>query len=128
MFQFGDSHKVVDRQGQPHEFSAYVLHLRCAWRIVGLSGIVVASCDTYYPSSDKPLEDAYADDFAWGQQGANRCVESIRADAVGSLWIQLESEYALEVFPDDSLGKELWRFFEPHTKNKHFVVMGSGIE
>ena len=122
-FHFGDRHTVVDRKGQPCEVGTYALHLQCAWRIVGPSGIVVASRDKFYPTGDRPLEDAY-DDFEWDKPGANRCdermeaffeqhstapllVESVRADAVGGVWMRLGSDHMLEVFPDDSLEGEM---------------------
>lgn len=144
-FHFGTLRTVTDRKGQQHEVGTYALHLQCAWRLVGPEGIVVASRDRFYPTSDRPLEDAFADDFEWDQPGANRCdermeafleqyksdnlyVKNIRADLIGSLWIQLGNDYRLEVFPDGSLEQEFWRFFEPDTETAHFVVTGSGIE
>ncbi len=47
MFSFGDTHLRVaqfgPRKGQTVEVTDFALHIQCAWRIRGPSGIVVAS-------------------------------------------------------------------------------------
>jgi hypothetical protein len=82
-------------------------------------------------------------EFDWDQPGVNRCdervsmfleerqdapliVEEVQADVVGSLRLILSGGYVLEVFPDDSVGGEYWRFFQPSTEAEHFVVTGQG--
>lgn len=55
-------------------------------------------------------------------------VVKVEAGAAGSFTLLLDDGYALDVFPDDSLGSEHWRLFKPYAAQKHFVVTGEGIE
>lgn len=141
-FQFGERRRVRNRQGQAIEVGEYALHVQCAWRLVDASGIVVASRDYYYPAGDPDVEPP---DFDHDQLGANRqdermeaffshcgdefpVVQRLEADRVGSLRIVMSHKTDLEVFPNDSLDWEHWRFFRPHSGERHFVVTGRGIE
>lgn len=124
------------------QYSEYTLHAECAWRIVGSEGIVVGSRDRYYPAGVDPYKDLM--EFNWDVPGSNRCDErankfiksrsekllivlSVEADHVGSLCIKLSDGYRIELFPDDSLGGEYWRFFKLNSDTHHFVVTGKGI-
>jgi hypothetical protein len=55
-------------------------------------------------------------------------VQAIEVSAAGALHIALENGFFLDLFPDDSLSGEHWRFFEPDKDGSHFVVTGNGIE
>ena len=141
MFTFGDRRLVQNRLGEVVEVGKYSLHVQCAWRLVGANGIIVASRDYYVPAGNPDVEPP---DFDYDQPGANRrdermaaffaeckdevpVVERIEADRVGSLRITMTSDITPEVFPNDSLDGEHWRFFG-RTARKHFVVTGRGIE
>jgi hypothetical protein len=137
-FAIGVERKEVPlKKGGSKTVSEYALHVQCAWRIVGPKGIVVASRDRYYPAGDDPYKDL--DEFEWDVQGANQCDErvtkllaerqdqplvvlSITADVIGSVWFRLSDGYSLEIFPDSSVVREFWRFFQPDTEELHFVV------
>jgi len=120
----------------------YALHVQCAWRIVGIEGIIVASRDRYYPAGVDPYKDL--ENFDWDKAGNNRrderinkflndrkdsplVVLAIEADDLGSIHIRFKGGYALDIFPDDSLRGEFWRFFKRSSTDKHFVVTGDGI-
>ncbi|WP_052292887.1 hypothetical protein [Desulfofarcimen acetoxidans] len=78
------------------------------------------------------------DDFVWDKLGENRfdekvnefkkrlktniIVTEISADIFGGLKMCLDSGISLELFPDDSMEDEFWRFIVFEGKNKHFVV------
>ena len=51
----------------------------------------------------------------------------IQADKNGSLHMGLSENYAIELFPDDTVPGEYWRFFIRGYTKKHFVVTGGGI-
>ncbi len=140
-FQFGPRQMATNRRGQTREVGSFALHVQCAWRIVAQAGIVVASRDRYYPTGD-PERDV--PDFAWDRPGANRCderiahffarhaetpllVEGVSVDAVGGLILTLSDGHALDIFPDDSLPEEHWRFFAHNTDQAHLVVRGQGL-
>ena len=142
-FQFGMQRPAPTHKGGIKTVGEYALHVQCAWRIISLHGIVVASRDRYYPAGDNLDEDLLQ--FDWDRPGVNRCdervsilmekyketplvVEAIEADSIGSLQIILSDGYALQIFPDDSLEGEYWRLFQPSMEKEHFVVTGHGIE
>lgn len=143
-FHFGEKRVLVSqvgpRRGQVREVGDYALHVQCAWRIRGPNGIVVASRDRYYRAGPDPVP--AEDDWDWSKPGANRCdvriqdwlatraytVERIGADTMGGFVLSLADNFALDVFPDDSLGSEHWRLLRPGDASAHVVVTGSGIE
>ena len=69
-FHFGPRRRVSGRRGEMKEVGAYALHVQCAWRIVGPTGIVVGSRDRFYPAGDDPYDEP--PDFDWDRPGANR--------------------------------------------------------
>lgn len=143
-FHFGSQRRTVtSSSGGTKIVGEYALHVECAWRIIGPGGIVVASRDRLYPAGNDPYKDLM--DFEWDKPDANRCdervsmfldkrmnapliVEAVQADLVGSLRLVLSDGYALEVFPDDTVGGEYWRFFQPSMDTDHFVFTGHGFE
>jgi hypothetical protein len=52
----------------------------------------------------------------------------IEADNIGTLHIRFSENYTLDLFPDNSLGNEYWRFFKRGSITSHFVVTGKGVE
>jgi hypothetical protein len=110
-----------------------------------LEGIAVASRDRFYPAGSDPYRDLEnLVNFEWDLPGINRCDErvsslikgtsgaplivlAVEADHFGGLHIKLSGNYSLELFPDDSLEGEYWRFFKLKSAN-HFVVTGKGID
>ncbi len=141
-FQFGEQHVVVAQlgkaKGSERTVGDYSLHVQCAWRIAGPAGVVVASRDRYVPAGDPETD---SPDWTWDQPGANRCderiaawchskaytVRSVAADILGGLSLVLSGDFALDVFPDDSLDGEYWRLLRPAREGRHFVVSGGGI-
>jgi len=139
-FQFGQRRRVTTR-GQTKEVGEYALHVQCAWRITHADEVVVGYRDLYYPAE---ATDEVPEDFNWDILGANRRDKKIAAlfenetrqflvrlvdvGEAGSFKIFLESDYALEVFPDDSLPDEYWRIFKPCAEGPHFVLTGKGVE
>jgi hypothetical protein len=105
---------------------------------IKLSWVVVIST-IHRKKSDGPM-----DDFDWDVQGANRrdkriaelfqnetrqfLVRKVEVGEAGGFTIIFDDEYALDVFPDDSLSDEHWRIFKPSAEEPHFVVTGKGLE
>jgi hypothetical protein len=142
-FDFGSRLTTIPkRKGGTVLVGEYVIDTECAWHIGGPNGIVVASRDRLYPAGIDPHKDLL--EFEWDKPGANRCDErmqsfldehksfplivgSLEANNLGGLKLDLSGGYTLEIFPDNSLDSEYWRFFEPHSAKKHFVVTAQGI-
>jgi hypothetical protein len=140
-FQFGQRRSVKDARGGTKEVGEYSLHVQCAWRIRHEDQVIVGSRDLYYPPEET---DDPPGDFDWDVQGANRrdkriaqlfanetrqfLVRQVEVGAAGSFTIVLDDDYALDVFPQDSLRGEHWRIFKPYLEGPHFVVTGKGLD
>lgn len=143
-FAFGKERREVSlRDGTKKIISEYALHIQCAWRIRQRNKIIVASGDLFYPPGDRPYDKLQ--DFDWDGPGGNQLdqrvsklldrqnhslimVLSIKADETGNICLALNQEYFLDVFPDNSITSEYWRFFKPYSEDKHFVFTTEGIE
>lgn len=130
---FGEDVIVLDRNGCETIKGKYALNIQCSWRITDEDKIIVASRDIYLPKTG--LSD---EGFEWDAPGSNRfderiylikkkiksniLVSQILADNLGGLKIYFGSGIVIELFPDDSLEEEFWRFIIFGKKSKHFVV------
>jgi len=145
-FGFGEPHRRTirfgPRKGEEGEVHEYALHIQCAWRICGPTGIVVGSNDFNHRSGPDPFDTP--DDWNRDVANANRRDQQIRAwlagvpyvverasaDVVGGFSMAFARGFTLDVFPDDSLDGEYsehWRLLRPGDTSSHFVVSGSGI-
>ena len=136
-FAFGQSGTVKGFRGDAKEVGEYALHVQCAWPIRRGDQVVVGSRDLYVPADES---DNKPEDFDWDVPGATRrdhriaelfqnetrqfLVKQVQVGEAGSFSIVLDSEYVLDVFPDDSLSDEHWRIFKPTSEATHFVVSG----
>ena len=132
---------MVTSRGQTKEVGEYSLHVQCSWRITRGDEVVVGNRDLYYPPQEA---DEVPENFNWEAIGSNRrdkriaalfqnetrqyLVRFIEVGEAGSFRILLDNDYAIEVFPDDSLSDEHWRIFRPHMEEPHFVVTGKGLK
>lgn len=131
---FGQNITVKNKRGDEEIKSTYALNIQCAWRLVKDGKILVASGDYYLPKAGINNEN-----FEWDKFGANRFDEKVEglkkltdwemiitevgADEIGGLYISFDSGIKLEVFPNDSLEDEFWRFIEFNGQDsEHFVV------
>jgi hypothetical protein len=140
-FSFGQRRTVTTANGQTKEIGEYALHVQCAWRITHGNDVVVGSSDLYHPLGERvdPIEN-----FNWDVQGANSrderiaelfqnetrhfLVRAVEVGNAGAFTITFDNEYALDIFPDDSLREEYWRIFKPYAEQPHFVVTGRGLK
>lgn len=139
-FQFGQRRTVTSR-GKTKEVGEYALHVQCAWRIRHADEVVVGSSDLYHPPEES---DERKEDFDWQPLGSNRrdnriaaifedetrqfLVRDVEIGEAGRFTVVLDDDYALDVFPNDSLSDEHWRIFKPSSEEPHFVFTGKGIE
>jgi hypothetical protein len=136
-FEIGSRRTVKGRKGKEKEVGDYALHVQCPWRIrlgnsieVGRGDIFCAPVGTNEPT---PV------DFDWqkGNRFDRLVLElfqnksrqfTVQAGDAGSVAIELEDGYKLEIFPNDSENDEHWRFFKPHTEEPHFVLSGKALQ
>ena len=138
-FAFGQRRTVKGFRGDAKEVGEYALHVQCAWRIRRGDQVVVGSRDLYVPA-DENNNNNKPEEFDWDLPGASRrdkriaelfqnetrqfLVKQVQVGEAGSFSIVLDSEYVLDVFPDDSLSDEHWRIFKPSSEATQFVFSG----
>ena len=141
---FGLAHLVPDnRKGGLRAVATWRLHVGCACRLVGRNGIVAGWGDIFFAAGDDPHAHRFNDAWDYSQLGANRwdectaawyagfggrppVVEDVEADGLGGCRLRLSGGWIIELWPDDSLPDEYWRFFR-FDAEEHFVVTGQGI-
>jgi hypothetical protein len=154
MFEFGPRQLRINRHGKEYEVGTHALHVQCAWHLAHSPRILIGSRDRLYkfPNDDPEINHYDKEVHTWPKDEPswldyrllrffNQCkenpvfVQTIQADNLGGMIIELSSGYTLSVFPDCSAAdnpeddEEYWRFFELNaTDRPHFVVTGHGIE
>ncbi len=143
-FEFGARKTVTKHtRNEQQVVGEWALHVQCAWRLTGPSGIEVAYQDIYYPASSEGKVDL--GEFDWDRQGKNRCDEKLAkiwatdnqgrftvTNAVvgrnGFLTLELTDGWLLEVFPHSSGPQEAWRLFQPYAETEEMIFCGQGYE
>ena len=142
-FQFGERRNAPTEQSPDRIVGAYALHVSCAWRLSGTTGVIAGVDDLYVPAVDDD------EDFQWDRPGkaladirlrtwiaahsaSPLAVERITVDRCGGFALYFPQTFAVEVFPaagsDPSLIREMWRVFQPGRESDHFVYLDQGIE
>ncbi len=139
-FEFGNRRTVKGHKGGEKEVGDYALHVQCPWRIASADSIVIGRGDIFCTPEES--NEPTPANFDW--QKGNRfdrivqqlakhesgqfIVHAVEAGEAGSLAIELENGYTLEIFPHDSESGEHWRFFKPYTEEPHLVFSGKGLQ
>lgn len=141
--QFGERHPAPTERNPERVVGAYALHVSCAWRLSGTTGVITGVDDLYVPADDTD------EDFQWDRPGkaladlrlrtwvaahaaSPLAVEQITVDRCGGFVLQFPQTFAFEVFPvagaDPSVLREMWRLLQPARESAHFVYLDHGIE
>jgi hypothetical protein len=110
------------------------LHIQCACRLDGPSGVVVGSEDLLDSSSGAGAQEREttlfrlrADAFLKEHSDAPIVCEGVKtADSSGGFSLRLSDGHALTVFPATSRIQEHWRYFLAGEPSRHFVVLPKG--
>ena len=144
-WQFGAKVRAPTKRDPDRIAGEYALHLQCAWRISGPTGVVVGSQDVQLPADPGTALDSFAWDVpgrslsdkllrGWfdGNASSPLVVESIAVDRCGGFVLHLGRDFALEVFPHAGAasdeGHEQWRLLRPGVDVPHFVVGNTGVK
>src|SRR4030095_13034377 len=137
-FQFGAHKQVRTFKGEAAEVGEYALHVQCPWRIIRDETILVGSGDLYYPADDFSA-DGIPNNFNWDRDPNRRdhllgvlfesgtrefMVEAVDLGKAGTLRIDFEKGFRLELFPSDSSDDEHWRLFGIDDDRPTLVVEG----
>jgi hypothetical protein len=142
-FQFGERRSAPTEESPDRIVGSYALHVSCAWRLTGTTGVITGVDDLYVPADEDD------EDFQWDRPGKALAdirlrawiaahsasplpVERIAVDRCGGFTLYFPQTFAVEVFPaagsDPSLIREMWRVFQPGRESEHFVYLDQGIE
>ena len=142
---FGNNRLVTDHNGKQRTVSEYALDIGSPFRLWNPTNpkLYIGWSDMFNPcgGGERP------DDFNWDIQGGNfydekvkilqedveqmesMIVSKIEMNTLFDLKITFENGFLLETFSECFCKEiELWRLFEPYTKNTHLIVTGSGFE
>ena len=136
--------RVIETGLGPHQVNEFILHIRCAWRVVAEGRILVGSSDLYFPplSSDiaaddfdagtakRTLRDDLVDALLAHREGPH-IVAKVVGSSTGDLRLEFDDGCALETFASSAqrpdARDEHWRFFQSDSES-HFVVAAEGID
>ena len=101
--------------GGSKEVGEYALHLDCPWRLVGPTGLAVATDES------EPEELA--------RLGSPPLVcAAVSGSDEGGAGVQFVGGWRLVVEPGDPDDLEYWRLFRPGAEGPHVVVSAAGVE
>ncbi|KVL25442.1 hypothetical protein WS97_00550 [Burkholderia territorii] len=124
--QFGPLREMTTKHGNVKHVGAWSLHIQCGWRIERANEIF-----------------ADASDFAISDDAAHATLEWIRALITdygpltiervvvgdgGNVSISMPRGLGLTIVTDAAPDEEDWRFFEPGSEAKHFVIQGGKVD
>lgn len=139
-FAFGKEIAIKDYNGKERKVYEFYLNVSTAWRIKDSQKVITGSQDYFHPPGKIDVEFDY-ESFN-PSEDENRAENSIQkllnerklkvievhADIYGSIIINFQEGYSLEVLPMDSVEQEHWRFIDHTSKDEHLVFTGSNIE
>ncbi|VXB84820.1 conserved hypothetical protein [Burkholderia sp. 8Y] len=123
---FGPQKHFRSRRGTVLEGGAWALHVQCPWQLKQEESIVA----TQFMLS-QPDDDAHqAADWLNAQLVTNgpTIVSSISASGSGAVQLAMSNHFCLDIISGCVPDEEDWRFFEPGTDTKHFVIEGGKID
>jgi hypothetical protein len=123
---FGPQRQYTTRRGTVLEGGAWALHIQCMWRIER-GGDLVATQDDLCGPDEKAHLLAQRLDELFVKHGPT-VVESASGDDEGGAVISLCRELRIFIIPDGGADDEDWRFFEPGSDAKHFVIEGGKVD
>jgi hypothetical protein len=141
--QFGERRSAPTEQSPDRIVGTYALHVSCAWRLSGTTGVIAGLDDLYLPADDddedfrwdrpgKALADARLRAWVAAHSVSPLAVEQITVDRCGGFALHFPQTFAFEVFPaagaDPNVIREMWRLFQPGDESSHFVYLDQGIE
>ena len=150
-FQFGLRQlRVSGKRGELGEFyevGTWALHVQCPWHLASTHYLLVGSGDRFSDPTQEYPDRRYdiSDPYPWRTKEPTlrderlydffkRCehrpvfVEGIQANELGGVTLLLSYGFTLTIFPNSSNDDECWRFFRVEGDERHFVILGNGLE
>lgn len=123
---FGPLREMTTARGTVKRVGTWALHIQCAWTIER-AGEVFANSPDFAVSDDRTratlerIRDLIANDGPF-------VVERVAVGENGNVSISMSRQLELGVVTDGAPDEEDWRFFEPGSDAKHFVIQGGKVD
>lgn len=124
--QFGPLRQVTTRGGTVKQVGEWALHVQCGWQIERADNILATQNDLSGPGDQ--VHHAAEKVHELLVTSGPTVVESVSANELGRLRLSLSNGLQLTVIPADVPDEEDWRFFEPASDAKHFVIEGGKVD
>ena len=136
-FAFGKEIVIEDYKGNERKVSEFYLNVSTGWRIKDSQKIITGSQDYFHPPGS--IDEDFDYESFNPHEDENRVektleklfnelelkVTEVSSDIYGSININFQKGYCLEVLPMDSVEQEHWRFIDHTSNDEHLVFTGS---
>ncbi|WP_233805497.1 hypothetical protein [Paraburkholderia sp. HP33-1] len=124
--QFGTLKPVANFKGAIRYVGEWSLHVQCVWKIEQAGSAVATQDDLFGPDETAHREAQRIDDLLVKQGRA--VVKSVSGSEEGGAEILLSGGLRLVITPNSAPDEEDWRFFDPTSNAKHFVIEGGKVD
>lgn len=124
--QFGPLREVTTRRGTVKHVGACSLHIQCAWKIELANDVFAGSPD--FAVSDESARATLELIRGLITGRGPFIVERVAVGDNGNMSISMSGQLRLSVITDAAPDEEDWRFFEPGSERKHFVIQGGKVD
>lgn len=124
--QFGSLRPVSGFKGAIRYVGQWSLHVQCDWILDRAGNAIATQADLFGPDENAHRSAQRIDDLLVAHGPA--IVESVSGSNEGGAIILLSGGLRLVITPNSVPNEEDWRFFDPTSDAKHFVIEGGKID
>ncbi|WP_322104967.1 hypothetical protein [Paraburkholderia sp. J41] len=124
--QFGPLREMTTKRGTVKRVGAWALHVQCDWKIERANEIFADASD--FTVSDEGTRATLERIRGLIADGGPLTVERVVVGDSGNVSISMPRRLCLTIVTDAAPDDEDWRFFEPGSDRKHFVIQGGKVE
>ncbi|MGF6916243.1 hypothetical protein [Paraburkholderia sp. 40] len=124
--QFGSLRPVANFKGAIRHVGEWSLHVQCNWKIEQ-AGSAIATQDDLFGPDEKAHRSAQRIDDLLVKQGP-AIVTAVSGSEEGGADILLSGGLRLVISPNSAPDEEDWRFFDPTSDAKHFIIEGGKVD
>ncbi len=124
--QFGPLREMATKRGTVKHVGAWALHIQCAWKIEYANEVFAGAPD--FAVSDEATRAKLERIRGLIVDNGPFMVERVAVGDNGNVSISMSRQLHLYITTDAEPDEEDWRFFEPGSAGKHFVVQGGKVD
>ncbi|POR55697.1 hypothetical protein B0G62_10191 [Paraburkholderia eburnea] len=124
--QFGPIREMTTKRGTIKHVGAWALHIQCGWKIERANEVFVDASD--FAVSDESTRATLERVRSLITSHGPFIVERVAVGDNGNMSISMSGQLRLLIVTDAAPDEEDWRFFEPGSEGKHFVIQGGKVD